>query len=169
MAFEVVRVNEREGLWFGELEDLTTPADAGLRVLVSHFPMISLASHFAARGWKYPRDLANLGGASMSVSGSLGPTLVLSGHLHRADAHHEANVLQLSAPPMVEPPFCATLIEVTLRPPLVEVRRWVIPTDERSVPDPEHGIWEACRGWDVRTPAGPGSQSDARGGDSASG
>jgi hypothetical protein len=84
----------------------------GCVVLISHFPLVSRAGAFAARGLLYPGDCPRVEQLGATLLARPAPTIVLNGHLHAPDTHREANLLQLTVGPLVEAPFEATIVEI---------------------------------------------------------
>jgi len=91
-------------------------------VLASHFPVISRAERLRELGLAYPRDLGNREELYRQVADG-GPAIVLSGHIHARESHAQGKVLQLSAGALVEAPYEAAIVDVSLWRRLVRVRR----------------------------------------------
>lgn len=95
----------REDLRVGEWDD--TPA-----VVLTHYPVISLAERAAEEDLKYPGDLEDLPGVAGPLLAREAPTVVVHGHAHVRDALVSGALLQLSCAALVEPPFEVTLLDV---------------------------------------------------------
>ncbi|HKP20237.1 MAG TPA: metallophosphoesterase [Thermoleophilaceae bacterium] len=98
--------------------------DGRVSVVASHFPVISRARRLRELGLAYPRGLGNREELYRHVCGG-GPVVVLSGHIHARESHAEGRVLQLSAGALVEAPYEAAIVDVSVRRWLVRVRRRV--------------------------------------------
>lgn len=92
-------------------------------VLLSHYPTLSRAETFAERGLRYPADQPRQESICRALRERRAPTVVISGHIHARDACQEGALLQLSVGALVEPPFEATIVDVTHRGNAVFVRR----------------------------------------------
>jgi len=107
-----VHVGAAEG-WFRarlrELPDLRAWGDA-LVVLVSHYPLLSLASLISDAGLPYPGDLLDRRACAALLAGRAAPTIVIGGHVHARATVSDGAVLQFTAGALVEAPYeCAVL------------------------------------------------------------
>jgi predicted phosphodiesterase len=120
-------------------------------VLISHLPLLSRASAFAARGMPYPGDLIDRETAVAPLLARGGATVVLAGHIHARDVHRSGPVLQLTQAALVEPPFDASIVDVRLDRDAITVTRRTLRTgDQRAWPEPTlvgpTGGWAYWRG-----------------------
>jgi predicted phosphodiesterase len=81
-------------------------------VLLSHYPLVSLAPKMASEGLKYPGDLEDLEEVAGRLLGRTGPTIVVHGHAHVRHADMARAMLQVSCAALIEPPFEVTLLDV---------------------------------------------------------
>jgi Icc-related predicted phosphoesterase len=91
-------------------------------VVLTHYPVISLARRVAAEGLKYPGDLEDFADVAGSLLARDAPTVVVHGHAHVRDVLVSGNVLQISCAALVEPPFEVTLLDVEQTDGVVAVR-----------------------------------------------
>lgn len=144
-----VQVGATDG-WFGaslrELPD-TTPWGADPVLLISHYPLLSLASLLADNGFPYPGDLLDRAELADRLQRRYAPTVVVGGHVHARAAATAGPVLQLTSGAMVEPPYECAVIELE-RPAqeVLRVRRTSVrlrePGSSREpVFSPEHEEW----------------------------
>ncbi len=109
-----VQVGSTDG-WFGarlrELPDTAAWAAEPV-VLISHYPLLSLAEIVSANGFPYPGDLLDRGELATHLIARAAPTVVVGGHVHARAACSEGPVLQLTCAAMVEPPYECSVIEV---------------------------------------------------------
>lgn len=96
---------------------------SGVVVLASHFPLLSRTAALVQRGLPYAGDLANRAAVEQALVGRSAPTVVLCGHLHVRDSAATGPLLQLALGALVEPPFEATVLDVTTNGFSVEVLR----------------------------------------------
>lgn len=120
-------------------------------VVASHFPVLSRRRALAARGLRYAGDLVNRGELERALLDGGGPVVVLSGHLHVRDAHHEGALLQLSMAAVVEPPFECAVVEVRGERDRVRVERRCRPLRAVAAPvapilAPERAAWDWAGG-----------------------
>lgn len=99
----------------------------GPAVVVTHYPVVSLAEKVAAEGLKYPGDLEDLPSVAGPLLRRTAPTVVVHGHAHVRDALVSGGVLQISCAALVEPPFEATFLDVTEEDVRVSVRSERVP------------------------------------------
>jgi hypothetical protein len=92
-------------------ERRSAPAGGELRVLASHFPVLSEATRVAAAGLPYAGDLVNRPELEAALRAAP-PTVVLCGHIHARCSRADGAVLQLMVGAMIEPPFDATIVEI---------------------------------------------------------
>lgn len=109
-------VSELVGTTWWDARATVLPAatswDDGLMVWLTHFPMLSLATHTQHAGLKYPGDLANLPDVVTPLLQRSGPTVVLHGHTHVRAVAINTTVLQLGCAALIEPPFEVTVLEI---------------------------------------------------------
>ena len=82
-------------------------------LLLSHFPMLSLAAHCATAQVKYAGDLGNLAETTAALHQRNVPTLVVHGHLHVRHELAQGSLLQLSFAALIEPPHEIAILELT--------------------------------------------------------
>lgn len=121
-----VHVGETAG-WFGaRLRELPDPAAWGDEplVLISHYPVLSLAVPVSEQGLPYPGDLLDRRELADPLIARPAPTLVIGGHVHARATLVEGPVLQLTGGALVEPPYECALVDVEVPAPgLLAVRR----------------------------------------------
>lgn len=113
-----VHVDASEG-WFGVR--LREPPDTAAWssepvLLISHYPVLSLACAVTASGFPYPGDLIERAEIADRLSARSAPTVVLSGHIHARASIAEGPVLQITNAAMVEPPYECSVIEIESAP-----------------------------------------------------
>jgi len=160
VALAGVHVGEAEG-WFGarlrahpSVQDLGT----GPAVLVSHYPVLSLAVPISAAGLPYPGDLLDREELATALGKRRAPTLVLSGHIHARASLAEGPLLQLSTGALIEPPYECAVIDVESGPGdgLTVTRRCLSLLESRHRLQPifapeqeswrfESGVWQRLR------------------------
>jgi predicted phosphodiesterase len=91
-----------------------SPPEARLRLVVSHFPLLSVKSQLERANFAYAADLSNRSELEEELAERDIPALVICGHLHSRATAIRHRVLQLSIGPLVEPPFESALVEVSL-------------------------------------------------------
>lgn len=109
-----VQVGATDG-WFGaSLRELPDAAAWGSEpvLLISHYPLLSLASLLCDNGFPYPGDLLDRAELADRLRHRPGPTVVVGGHVHARAAAAAGPVLQLTSGAMVEPPFECAVIEL---------------------------------------------------------
>jgi DNA repair exonuclease SbcCD nuclease subunit len=109
-----VHVDASEG-WFGvRLRELPDTATWGSEpvLLISHYPVLSLAGQVTASGFPYPGDLIDRGDIADLLSARSAPTVVLSGHIHARASVAEGPLLQITNAAIVEPPYECSVIEI---------------------------------------------------------
>ena len=86
------------------------PPGRALRVVLSHFPLVSRAEALAEQGFAHPGDLLN----RAVLEGLLGdgPAVVLHGHLHARVVARRGGVLPLGFAALVEHPAEAALLDL---------------------------------------------------------
>jgi Icc-related predicted phosphoesterase len=113
-----VHVDASEG-WFGvrlrEPPDTVAWSSEPV-LLISHYPVLSLASAVTASGFPYPGDLVDRAEIAERLSARSAPTVVLSGHIHARASVAEGPVLQIANAAMVEPPYECSVIEIEIAP-----------------------------------------------------
>jgi 3',5'-cyclic AMP phosphodiesterase CpdA len=122
----IAGAREVGGLRFVGLTDLTFDDDGWLLipdvestgwggepvVVLSHFPLLDRRAATEAAGWKYAGGFRDLGAARRLLDRD-GAAIVLHGHLHVRDAATEGNVLQITCASLIEPPYEASVVEIT--------------------------------------------------------
>lgn len=109
-----VHVDASEG-WFGvRLREPPDSAGWGSEpvLLVSHYPVLSLASKVTASGFPYPGDLTDRAEIAKRLGARSAPTIVLSGHIHARASVAQGAVLQITNAAMVEPPYECSIVEI---------------------------------------------------------
>jgi hypothetical protein len=81
-------------------------------VLVSHYPVLSLATTVSDAGLPYPGDLLDRPQLSDLLLSRRAPTVVVGGHVHARATLHDGPVLQLTAGALAEPPYECALVDV---------------------------------------------------------
>jgi Calcineurin-like phosphoesterase len=79
--------------------------------LLSHFPLLSRSSEFAANGMPYSGDLLDRSRWAEAILARSAPTVVLCGHLHARDAASAGRVLQLGFGALIEPPHEFSVVD----------------------------------------------------------
>jgi predicted phosphodiesterase len=122
-------------------------------VLISHLPLLSRSAAVAAAGMPYPGDLLDRKDAAELLRARSAPTLVVCGHIHVRDAHSEETVLQLSQGAMIEPPFDAAILHLS-----IDERGAVSVTHRTHRTDQSRGAYEPT----LSDPAGTWRFKDGR-------
>ncbi len=86
------------------------PPGRAVRVVLSHYPLVSQALALAEQGFAHPGDLLNR--AALEDGLRDGPAVVLHGHLHARVVACRDGVLQLGVAALVEHPAEAALLEL---------------------------------------------------------
>jgi calcineurin-like phosphoesterase family protein len=94
-----------------------------VRVLLSHFPLLSEASRLAGAGLPYPGDLTNREQIADEANAADSPVIVLSGHIHSRCSRAEGSILQLGSGALIEPPFDCAIVDISDLGPLKVERR----------------------------------------------
>lgn len=81
-------------------------------VLLSHFPVMSLASPLALRGMPYPGDVLERDLLADMLARREAPAVVLSGHIHARASAREGAILQIVQGALVEAPYECSVIEL---------------------------------------------------------
>ena len=97
---------------------------AGVRVVASHFPVLSRAERLEEHGLAYPGDLTNRQALHERLLGD-GPVVALTGHIHARESHARDTVLQLSAGALIEAPYEVAIVDLRVTDGEVVVRRRV--------------------------------------------
>lgn len=151
LEIRTVLTEARNGGWIGRLSP-SEPSDAAyLRLVVSHFPLISRETHFRSLGIQYAGDLDNLGQLRAELGIQPCPSLILSAHLHRTDVFHGGDLLQVCVPPLIEAPFCVSLLELEVGEGEASVQHDTIQTSGAVTTDGGCHGWARGTGW---TPTG---------------
>jgi 3',5'-cyclic AMP phosphodiesterase CpdA len=142
----------------------------GVVLLLTHYPMVSLAARVAGAGLKYAGDLGDLAEAARPLLGRRAPTVVAHGHLHVRDAVAAGSVLQVSCAALIEPPFELNLLEVVLGGGrTVVVRRRAVaaapsaPGAGLPVLSPAEGAWAFGGGYWARAEEAASTEEEAAG------
>jgi len=92
----------------------SAPPDRGrdLRMLASHFPILSEAKRLASAGLHCPGGLLDRREVADRLARGGAPVVVCSGHLHTRCSIARAPLLQLSFGSMIEPPFDCAVVEI---------------------------------------------------------
>jgi 3',5'-cyclic AMP phosphodiesterase CpdA len=101
----------------------TAGADGPMRLVLSHYPLLSRRTLLEENGFKYAGDLSNRAELEGLLLARGVPTLVLSGHLHVRDSASRGAVLQLSVASLIEPPFESAVIDISANPSRVSITR----------------------------------------------
>jgi hypothetical protein len=132
---------------------LATWGDAPV-LLASHFPVLSRAAVLAERKLPYAGDLIDRASVAEPLLARGAPTVVACGHLHVRDSASSGSLLQLGLGAMVEPPFEATVLDLSVGDLSLEVNRTAHELgeaaeqrDPRLSPREQSWIFEAGRGW----------------------
>ncbi|MBV9454318.1 MAG: metallophosphoesterase [Rubrobacter sp.] len=96
-------------------------------LLISHYPIISFSDEVSGTGLMYGDDLEDLEEIAQPLLERPEPTVVLSGHIHIRYACVVENVLQVSCPALVEPPFEITLLDIAFEGRRIAVRMESVP------------------------------------------
>lgn len=135
-----------EGLPF-YVGDYAPSASSQLRVVASHFPLLTEAERVAGAGIPYAGDLVNRAALVEKVLGPPQPIVGLSGHIHARCSRAEGRVLQFTVGALIEPPFDATIVELDLASQTARriARRLgpTMPVDPVFDPDDETWAWSA--------------------------
>ncbi len=112
-----VHVGSTHG-WFGArlqaLPDMGTWGSDPV-VLISHYPLLSLAKLLSDNGFPYPGDLLDRREIAALLGARPAATIVVGGHVHARVATTAGPVLQLTCAAMVEPPYECYVIDVEER------------------------------------------------------
>jgi hypothetical protein len=109
-----VHVGESDA-WFAARLRAVPPAGAWgpePLLLISHYPVLSLAGEISARGLPYPGDLLDRDELAERLLGHPAPVLVVGGHIHARASASRGPVLQLNAGALVEPPYECALVDL---------------------------------------------------------
>lgn len=99
----------------------------GPTLFISHYPIISFSDAVSGTGLMYGDDLEDLEETAQPLLERLGPTVVISGHIHIRYACVVEQVLQISCPALVEPPFEITLLDIEFEGRWMAVRLESVP------------------------------------------
>ena len=99
----------------GHLKSASAEEAAPVRVIVSHYPLLSRRDHLERSGFAYAGDLANREQVANDLLGTASPAIVICGHLHARDSVSCHSMLQLAVGSVVEPPFECAVIDVDAR------------------------------------------------------
>ncbi len=81
-------------------------------VLFSHYPVISRAASFAARGLAYPGDHPRTTEVLAALEAHASSAIVINGHLHVSESVKTTRLLQVTVGALVEQPFEAAIISI---------------------------------------------------------
>lgn len=125
-----------------------------LRVVASHFPVVSESRRLAACGLPYPGDLLNRTELRRSIEQDSTPVVVLHGHVHARMARRCRAMLQLGFGALIEPPFDCAVVQLDLgTPPSVKRQCHRLGPLARVEPvfSPEVESWSLVDGvWSIR-------------------
>lgn len=109
-----VHVGRSEAWFSARLRALPRVGDWGAKpvLLVSHYPVVSLATEVAERGLPYPGDLLDRAELAARLVEHPAPVVVVGGHLHVRATATLGSILQLSAGALVEPPYECALVDL---------------------------------------------------------
>jgi Calcineurin-like phosphoesterase superfamily domain len=123
-------------------------------LLASHFPVVSRAATLAERRLPYAGDLVGRAALEKVLVGRSAATVVACGHLHVRDSSASGSLLQLGFGALVEPPFEATILDLTVEGSALAVSRAAHELgrapeqrDPRLVPARERWRHTPGRGW----------------------
>jgi predicted phosphodiesterase len=111
LAIQQVLLEQSDG-FRGHLSRPTDAAESRIRVVVSHFPLLSVRERLESQGFKYAGDLENRAELAAQLAALPIPSLVLCGHLHARCSEIESSTLQLAVGAIVEPPFECAIVEI---------------------------------------------------------
>ena len=133
--------------------DVTSWRDEAVLV-ASHFPVLSRAARIRAHGLRFAGDMANREEVADRLRARPGPSVVVCGHLHVRDSCSSGRVVQLACGALIEPPFEATLFELSVRGSTLVVSRQAHELDTRPerrnpriAPAREAWRYTPGRGW----------------------
>lgn len=81
-------------------------------VLISHYPVLSLAEKVAGAGLPYPGDLLDRADVATALLERRAPTIVIGGHVHVRATETDGAILQLTVGALIEPPYECAVIDV---------------------------------------------------------
>jgi calcineurin-like phosphoesterase family protein len=152
-----VHVGETAG-WFGarlrRLPDVEAWGEEPV-VLISHYPVLSLATRLSEQGFPYPGDLLDRRELAGLLIERTAPTLAIGGHVHARATLADGAVLQLTGGALVEPPYECAVIDVAAADGVLAVSRECVRLREpdggrEPVLAPEREAW-LFDGWQWRT------------------
>jgi 3',5'-cyclic AMP phosphodiesterase CpdA len=116
-----------------------------VRVLATHFPVVSLRRPARAANLLYSGHLSDLADDSTATVDRDRPTVVLSGHLHLRAVTVDGPMLQLAFAALVEPPFDVSAVEIThdgrVSYESASVQPVTVAADRVPVLAPSSGAW----------------------------
>lgn len=109
-----VQVGQTKDWFHARLREIPATGAWGSRplVLVSHYPVLSLARRLTAAGFRYPGDLLDRQPLAHRLVDHRAPVVVLSGHVHARATVKSGTALQLSAGALVEPPYECAIVDI---------------------------------------------------------
>jgi predicted phosphodiesterase len=109
-----VHVGETDGWFRPRLRALPDPDTWGTEtvVLVSHYPVLSLATIVSDAGLAYPGDLLDRSELEAALAARPEPTIVIGGHVHARATRTDGAILQLTVGALVEAPYECAVIDV---------------------------------------------------------
>jgi predicted phosphodiesterase len=145
-----VHVGESDGWFRARLRGMPVAGAWGSRplVLISHYPVLSLATEVATRGLPYPGDVLERERLAEMLLARSAPAIVLGGHLHVRATRAAGPVLQLTAGALAEPPYECALIDIERSDDgALSVQRRCLrllgePGPREPVFAPEHEAWD---------------------------
>lgn len=151
-GLRVVRRAERR--WAAARRPALATWEAAPVLLASHFPVLSRTRALTGRSLPYAGDLVDRAAVADALLARPGPTVVTCGHLHVRDSAASGPLLQLGLGALVEPPFDATVLDLTAEGAALQVARHAHELDTaperrdpRLAPARETWSFEPGRGW----------------------
>ena len=114
--------------------------------LLSHFPLLSRCSEFAANDLRYAGDLIDRSRWAEALLARSAPTVVLCGHLHARDSASAGRVLQLGFGALIEPPHEISVVEFDPGNGYPRVRRRTLELGE-AVPEHDPALAPRVEEW----------------------
>jgi predicted phosphodiesterase len=90
-----------------------TGDSAGMRTILTHYPVLDFEAELAAAGFKHSGNLSNRAEIESEIRESGVPTVVIHGHLHMHEARISGALLHLSCAASIEPPHHVNVIDIT--------------------------------------------------------
>lgn len=130
---------------------LRNARNASPLVVLTHYPVLSLADQLAAEGLADAGDVTNRDDLDAALRPRSGPTIVLHGHLHVRASRVRGRILQLSGAALIEPPHECWIVDIDPGDVATTVTRRSIVVAESDVPrapvlSPEKVVWTYAGG-----------------------